>query len=184
MASRSRLCGRPCSSWARKTTSGLDDEVADRLREPHAIAEHVDARQILPQHERGAERPRHEIPDRALLTEQLGDCDGLLAPRDAAAAAGRAEVLQRETGAAQLQIERGQPGRRRLAVHRRERQPGGAERPAKLVARARDPDGGTRLADAEHQQAGDPGERQEPPGGVQRAHAASSTDGTTGSSRR
>ena len=97
---------------------------------------------------------------------------------------GATEVLERETGAAQLEIERGEPGRRRLAVHRREREPRGTEGPAELMAGARDPHGGARLKGSQHEHPGDPGERQQPSGGMQRGHSASSRDGMTGSSRR
>ena len=94
------------------------------------------------------------------------------------------EVLERETGATQLEVERRHPGRRRLAVQRREREPRRTQGPAELVAGSRDPHGGPRLPGSEDEQGDDPGDRQDRSGGVQRAHAASSTTGTTGSSRR
>ena len=162
----------------------VDDEVADGLREPQAIAEHVDAGQVGSDDEARTERSCHEVPYRELFPEQVGDGDGLLAPHDAAAAARGPEVLEREPGATQLEVERRNPRRWRLVVQRREGEPCRTQGPAELVAGSRDPHRGPRLPGSEDEQGDDPGDRQDPSGGVQHAHAASSTTGTTGSSRR
>jgi hypothetical protein len=75
-----------------------------------------------------------------LLLQQFGHLDGLLAVQDAPPAACRREVVERQAGPAQLMVERRQAFGRRLAaaLHRRQAEPYGGQRPAQLVAGARD----------------------------------------------
>ena len=59
--------------------------------------------------------PGDDVPALELLLEQLGDLDGLGAVDDPPAAARRGEVVERQAGAAQLELERREPLGRRLA---------------------------------------------------------------------
>ena len=118
----------------------VGDEVGDGLRQAQAVA--VDERAGQPRAERdvAVEGPRDGVPAVELLLEQLGDLDRLGAVDDAPAAAGGREVVERETGAPQLEVEHGEAIRRRLeaSLHRGEAEADRRQRPAQLVAGARD----------------------------------------------
>ena len=118
----------------------VGDEVRDRLAEAQAIAVDERARAAAAaSRDRAVERARDDVPALELLLEQLGDLDGLGAVDDPPAAARGGEVVEREAGAAQLEVERREALGRRLeaALHRGEAEAHRGQRPAQLVAGAR-----------------------------------------------
>ena len=155
---------------------GVGDEVAARLREPDRVG--VDERAAAQRLDRelGAERPRQRPPGLGGVVEQRADVDQLRALARAPAVAGRGEVVERERGAPELEVERRGA---LLVVERVQAQPRGAQRPAQLVARVGDE---RRVADEPRLQqrgeraahgGGGPSEAGEP------AHAAASTGPST-----
>ena len=156
----------------RRVLERVGDEVRERLGEAQAVADDDRARQQAPEHHDAVERARHRLPAVELLLEQLGHLDGLLAVDDPPPAARGGEVVERQPRAAQLVVERGQALGRRLpaALHRREAQAHGGQRPAQLVAGARD-----HLAPASQLERAERGEREaarrERPGEDVRVHA-------------
>ena len=110
------------------------DEVADRLRQPDPVAAHEDVRRDRPDPQLAAEDRRDRLPGGRLVGNQLADLDDLGAIGRLTAAPRRREVVEREAGALELEVDGGEPRARRVARVQREVRRG--ERAAQLVARA------------------------------------------------
>ncbi len=114
---------------------GVGDEVAACLREPHRVG--VDERAATQRLDRqlGAEGAGERPPGLRGVVEQGADVDQRGALPRATAVAGGGEIVERERGAAELEIDR---RRSLLALERVQAEPRGAQRSAELVPRVRD----------------------------------------------
>jgi hypothetical protein len=124
---------------ARAMLKRVGDEVRDRLRQAQPVTDDERPRQQAAEQHDTLERTRDRLPAMELLLQQLGHLDGLLAIEDAPPAARRREVVERQARPAQLVVERRQALGRHLAaaLHRRQAEPYGGQRPAQLMAGAR-----------------------------------------------
>ena len=81
------------------------DEVADGLRQAHAVAAHDRPRPGRDDVELAAERRCDRAPRAALAGDEVTDVDGLVAVGRAQAPRRRGEVVERRAGAAQLEVD-------------------------------------------------------------------------------
>jgi hypothetical protein len=121
--------------------------------------------------EQAAERRRQRRPGLGAVVEQRADVHELGATPRAVPAAGGHEIVERQRGATELEVDRGG------VVDPVQSEPSRAQRPAQLVARVGDELRLPGEAEAGGREAAGRAEGEEPTGVGQRAHAASSNAG-------
>jgi hypothetical protein len=153
----------------------VGQQVAARLRQPQAIAAHGGVRRTPIEPELPSTGVSHGPPDGDGVPQHFGDGHRLEPIAGTAPGPCRMQVVQREPGAPQLEVDRREPLGRRAssASHEVEAEPRGGERAAQLMRCARDQlHTAPELALGEHAGA-ERRERQPPPQPRQtRAHAA------------
>ena len=113
----------------------VGDEVPARLREPDRVGADERAPAQRLDRQLGPEGAGERLPGLRGVVEQRADVDQLRALARAAAVAGRREVVERERGAPELEVDRGGA---LLVVERMEPEPRRAQRAAQLVPRVGD----------------------------------------------
>jgi hypothetical protein len=157
----------------------VGDEVPARLGQPQAVGAHERRAGRRLDHHVDPARLAQRAPSLGRLVEQRRDVDDVQALARAPAPGSRRQVVERQARAAQLEVDR-RHARAGLAFGEPpQRQPGGTQRPAQLVARLGHE---RRAAPVAQARAGHRDERERPPEGGEQAggaHAASATSPST-----